>query len=553
MTFRLVTLMSVVLLLSLAAFGLLMAHYQDQVMAEVANTASAVGQATLLELRDGLVADRREGDMLFWRDFNSVRTGGFPEAGHEAVNCQIEKKEADGRTTAVMVLTDDPAEQPEKVVRYHRFSHQMLATGDDTEEVAVVGHRVDGRLDCADGEGDCQVLGAFEYLINVEEVRAESDPNAGGLVLRIPRFMPTPGDAHPAQDVRVRVEADPAAAGQDWVFAQADDVKLPIPMREYDELFASFRGRSLFLFLGVFVVGTVLSTGLATHFTRPMRKLDGAIRRLSDGDLDVSVPVQGRDEIGRLSRAFNEMASKLRVNRDRSREMVRREKLSALGRMAAGVAHDVRNPLHSIGLTLQHLRETSRPARPDAAREFDRGVEVIRGEVRRLDRLIENFLRFAKSERQERLPVNLAELLRETARLVQKEAERRSIRLNLDLAGDTPSVLADGEALRSSILNLVLNSFEAMPGGGELSIRLGSNGREVTLEVADTGEGIPAEDRERVFEFAYTTRDGGNGLGLAMVHHCVVEEHGGRVSLDSRPGEGTHVRLALPLGEAAAS
>jgi signal transduction histidine kinase len=305
------------------------------------------------------------------------------------------------------------------------------------------------------------------------------------------------------------------------------------------------------LFLGVFLVGMVLSTGLATHFTRPIRKLDGAIRKLSEGDLDVSVPVQGRDEIGRLSRAFNEMASKLRVNRDRAREMVRREKLSALGRMAAGVAHDVRNPLHSIGLTLQHLQETSRPAQADAAQEFDRGVEVIRGEVRRLDRLIENFLRFAKSERNERLPVHLGELLRETARLVQKDAERRGIRLTLDLAGDAPPVLADGEALRSSILNLVLNSFEAMPDGGELAIKLTVEGAEVQLEVADTGKGIPEEDRERVFEFAYTTRDGGNGLGLAMVHHCVVEEHGGRVSLDSRPGEGTRVRLALPIGEVA--
>jgi signal transduction histidine kinase len=87
-----------------------------------------------------------------------------------------------------------------------------------------------------------------------------------------------------------------------------------------------------------------------------------------------------------------------------------------------------------------------------------------------------------------------------------------------------------------------------MPEGGTLTIALGFEDGELRLEVADTGRGIPQEDQERVFDFAYTTRDGGNGLGLAMVHHCVVEEHGGRVSLDSRPGEGTRVRLALPVG-----
>lgn len=473
MTFRLVTLMCAVLLLSLAAFGLLMAHYQDQVMAEVANTASAVGQATLLELRGGLVG-RARGDMLSWRE--------------------------------------------------------KVESGDPTR----------------------RVTGTMEYVIKVEDVRAESDP-ARGLVLKIPRFAPAArgvqaGDAE-SEVHFVQIDTSVDAGEPGAVFARREDIKLPIPLRHYDELFDKIRSRSLFMFFGVFLVGMVLSTGLAAHFTRPIRKLDSAIHQLSEGDLDVSVPVEGRDEIGRLSRAFNEMAGKLRATRERGRELVRRDKLSALGRLAAGVAHDVRNPLHSIGLTLQHLDETSRPAEGERRVEFDRAVEIIRGEIRRLDRLIENFLRFAKSERRERLPVDLGELLRETARLVQKEAERRQVLLRLDLDEATPLVRADGEALRSAILNLVLNSFEAMPGGGVLTVKLSSEDGFVLLEVADTGQGIPEGDRERVFEFAYTTRDGGNGLGLAMVHHCVVEEHGGRVVLDSRPGEGTRVQLALPVGE----
>jgi len=326
-----------------------------------------------------------------------------------------------------------------------------------------------------------------------------------------------------------------------------DELHLPIPVQEFDDLFTRMRGRSLFLFLGVFVVGTVLSAGLASRFTRPIRRLDEGIRSITDGDLDARVDVHGKGEIARLSRAFNEMTGRLREGRDRNREIVRREKLSALGGLAAGVAHDVRNPLHSINLTLQHMREACRPESDERAQDFDEGLEVIRGEIVRLDQLIGNFLSFARTDRRERQAMDMGELLRETARLIRKEAEWRDIEVVLDVNEATPAVSVVGESMRSSILNLVLNSFEAMAEGGRLTLRLGVEDRSVVVEVEDTGKGIPPEDQEKVFEFAYTTREGGSGLGLAMVHHCVVEEHGGRISLDSEPGRGTRVRLAVPI------
>jgi len=544
MTFRLVALMSVVLLLSLAAFGLLMGHYQDQVMQEVARTASTVGKAALRTLEpDGnppalrrFPADDEQGQPVYWTE----RLDLLKEPGAET-----------GPVERIVMVEAQGTGR--KVVERTRFVSSP--TG------AAVGgmHPIDGefsaearRLLCDGPDADAGTAGVarvFEeetanFFIDVEDVRVESDE--GHLTLKIPRFTSKGEDAVPSERFEYLFETsdDPSTA---VVLAKHDELHLPIPVEEYSALFDSIRGRSLYLFLGVFLVGTALSAGLASRFTRPIRRLDAAIHRLSDGDLDAEVQVRGKDETARLSRAFNEMTRRLREGRERSREVVRREKLSALGGLAAGVAHDVRNPLHSIGLTLQHLRETCRPEDNDRAAEFDRALGIIRGEIRRLDQLVGNFLNFAKNDTSERGPVDLAGLLEETARLISKEAEWRKIEVELDVNATTPSVVADGEAVRSSILNLVLNSFEAMPDGGVLTLALGVEGRSVVVEVADTGRGIPEEQQEKVFEFAYTTREGGNGLGLAMVHHCIVEQHGGRVSLDSRPGEGARVRLALPI------
>jgi signal transduction histidine kinase len=508
MTVRLVALMSIVLLLSLGAFGLLIDHYQSQVISEVGRTASDVGRAMLLRLEsplhDGLHEAQLPPAEVHWTAAGPAGEAGDPTAAERRV------------VVATVTRLNGGGESFEEVAQHLRLVGAACnEPGADSRAAPVV-----------DVER--------EFLVDVAEIRTEPDV-AGGLVLKIPGFTP---DAS-AGDTR----GTPSSAEPPF---ERDEIRLPIEVGPFETLFNRVRGRSLALFCGVFAVGTVLSAGLASRFTRPIRRLDAGIRRLAAGDLDVRVPAEGRDEIARLGRAFNEMAGLLRANRERETEIARREKLSALGRLAAGVAHDVRNPLHSIGLTLQHLSETARPEAADRASEFDRSLEVIRDEIRRLDRLVANFLGFARSERRERAKVDLAGLMRETASLVGKEAEWRGVSIEVAVGPDVPAVVGDAETLRAALLNLVLNSLESMPGGGRLTLRLLGEPGKAVLEVVDTGEGIAPEHRERVFEFAYTTRAGGHGLGLAMVHHCVVEEHGGRIWLDSTPGEGTSVRIALP-------
>lgn len=517
MTYRLVGLMSLVLLLSLAAFALLMGSYQEQVMGEVTRTISEVGRATFhtFETRASLAG---------------IQVRHLPSDGKKTVTSGF----------AYKILTDD---SPHAVKGHTSDGVAVIRldprTGvDDTRKISTETSTAPGKSDIV--------------MVRIEEIHAERGP-AGDTLLRIPTLpvdenAKSPGATPHQAPLQVQVDSPGVWVSTDESQAKTPrkEIILPIPTQEFRDLFADFRARTLWLFLGVFVLGTLLSAGLAARFTRPVRRLDAGIRRLSDGDLSVQVEDGGRDEIGRLGRAFNEMARRLRAGREREREMRRREKLSSLGRMAAGVAHDVRNPLHSINLTLQNLQETARPDDPSRGREFDRSVSIIREEIRRLDRLVENFLRFARSDRADRTPVDLTRLARETTQLVEKEAARRSIQVEVRSLGEPGFVEGDVESIRSSILNLVLNSFEAMAEGGTLILAVSGEAGETRLEVADTGCGIAEENQEKVFDFAYTSREDGYGLGLAMVHQVVVEDHGGRVELHSRPGEGTRVILIFP-------
>jgi len=518
MTLRLVALMSVVLLLCLGAFGLIANHYHQQVLEEAAQIASRSAKAVF-----GTLDSSQQSDFFHF----TQRGSGMP--AHPAAGSRNQAQ--------LMIVGDVDPDEAQKLIEEVTQRRFGRAIDLETETRTLV-----------EGTGEATYLS--EVFVSVEDIHASSDDE--GLTLRIPTYLPEPTDRQTAQgawtadDKDDRFELVRLNSGDESIDAKVSEIKLPISVSEYDSMFDGVRRQSMFLFLGVFLVGIVLSAGAAARFTRPARRLDAALRELSDGDLETEVEVRGNDEMARLGLAFNQMSRKLRANRERAREMVRRDKLSALGRLAAGVAHDVRNPLHSIGLTLSHLGDTGRPVDVERAAEFDRSVAMIRGEIRRLDQLVVNFLRFANGDHRERQAVDLRALIEETARLVRKEAEWRGIELTLDLE-DVPEVMVDVESIRSSLLNLVLNSCEAMPKGGKLDIVLRDEDGELTVEVGDTGRGIPSDQREKVFDFGYSTREGGSGLGLVMVHQCVVEDHHGRVTLQSEEGQGTRVRLVLPL------
>jgi signal transduction histidine kinase len=223
-------------------------------------------------------------------------------------------------------------------------------------------------------------------------------------------------------------------------------------------------------------------------------------------------------------------------------EMARGERLATVGNLAAAVAHEIRNPLNAVSMGIQRLRAEFEPAERD---EYRRMVDLVQGEVRRLNGIVQEFLSLARplQLRPELVPV--AALLDEIRQLVEPQARQAGIELEQALPPSLPDIRADRDRIKQVLLNLVLNAIEAMPTGGRLTLGAAASSAALTLRVTDTGSGIPPQLLPRVFEPYVTTKTRGLGLGLAIARR-IVEAHGGRIEAESQVGQGTSFRVTLP-------
>jgi PAS domain S-box-containing protein len=218
------------------------------------------------------------------------------------------------------------------------------------------------------------------------------------------------------------------------------------------------------------------------------------------------------------------------------------ERLSALGRFTAGVAHEVKNPLNSMRLWLENLKE-SLPADQEIPQQ---AVKILYSEIDRLDRVVKRFLDFTRPVELHLEETNLAELLAEVVAVARPQMERAKVEAETHLPGDVPPVHVDRQLLKQAVLNLMLNAVEAMPDGGRLTLSLARRGEAAEISIADTGRGIAPEHRPRIFQLFFTTRPGGSGIGLASTFR-VVQLHNGSIDFESEIGRGTTFRIELPL------
>ncbi len=225
-----------------------------------------------------------------------------------------------------------------------------------------------------------------------------------------------------------------------------------------------------------------------------------------------------------------------------------------LVRLAAGLAHEIKNPLSTMAINLALLDEEWGGARgasgaPElGAREKRclKRVHTLQREVRRLETIVDDFLRFARGGQINRAPADLCALVREVLEFVEPEDRAQQIRHHADLPAGLPLVMLDSGAFRQAVLNLVVNARQAMPDGGELIVRVERQGNFVELSVTDTGVGMTPEDLERCFELYYSTKKSGTGLGLSTTRR-IVEEHDGTITVVSEKGRGTSFSIVLPL------
>ncbi|MDX9822565.1 MAG: ATP-binding protein [Syntrophales bacterium] len=232
------------------------------------------------------------------------------------------------------------------------------------------------------------------------------------------------------------------------------------------------------------------------------------------------------------------------------RQLEKAERLSALGQLAAGVGHEIRNPLNAISMASQRLKREFSPSEPDKVADFQTLTGVIRDEIRRLNGIIEEFLTFSKSRRLEFRDYPVTEVLQKIVNLLQEEAVVRGILLRTSWK-DTPTVPMDADKLQQALLNIVKNAMESITGKGTITIAVeAKRGKPVRIVVSDTGCGMTGEELDRIFSPEYTTKEKGLGLGLSLAHE-IVRGHGGEIRVTSKTGEGTTFEIFLPSERAA--
>lgn len=381
---------------------------------------------------------------------------------------------------------------------------------------------------------------------------------------------------------------DRAFVVNDWYFSAYEPIfnldggvigSLYVGMREQPN--TALKKKVNLIFGGVLLIGSlfglVVSGFTGSHLSRPIRELQRLVQRFSAGERDLRIATETRDEIGELAREFNSMTGTLmqreaairELNRSlelkvqertaelesknllllkTQEELVRAEKLAAVGELAAGVAHEINNPMAIIRGNAEVLLMDLPPGNPNREE-----AEIISQQVGRVEGIVGNLLSFARQQRKALRRVAIDRSLEEILRQVGHQVQLEGIELRREFSMGATEIEGDENQLRQVFTNLIVNAVQAMENGGTLTVRTDCNGEEGTcrVEIGDTGSGIPPEQINNIFTPFFTTKSSGTGLGLS-VSYGIVENHGGTITVTSKECEGSQFIVTLPLLQATA-
>lgn len=294
----------------------------------------------------------------------------------------------------------------------------------------------------------------------------------------------------------------------------------------------------------VAVAAFIVARALARNISRPILELVEGTRRVSSGDLDHPVEVRARDEIGLLVTSFNQMTNDLKVSKEHLR---RAERVAAWRDVARRIAHEIKNPLTPVQLSIHRLRKRMPADQPETEHVYTECLDLMETEVANLRRLADEFSKFARMPAPNPTLSDLGVLTHSVADLYR--GSRAEAKVEVRVPDDLPKVRVDPDQFRQALGNLIKNALEAMPSGGTVSVELETSlppaRPGVVVTVADTGPGLPAEIKDRIFDPYVTSKKEGSGLGLAIVHR-IVTDHGGTIEVESEEGRGAAFRLLFP-------
>jgi nitrogen fixation/metabolism regulation signal transduction histidine kinase len=362
---------------------------------------------------------------------------------------------------------------------------------------------------------------------------------------------------------QVRNQSQPVVKTVDWTGDAADAEtfhSIPLMGRNGEVLGALLVGSSrrelvlltrkiVWIAAGVGVaallIGLILTSWISRRITRPIEELADGARDVASGRWDRHIDLRGRDEVGQLAGAFNEMTRTLASQKER---LVQAERVAAWRELARRLAHELRNPLFPLQITVENLQR-ARHLGPEQFQEvFNESTATLKAELANLNAIVGRFSDFSKMPAPQFTRLRINEALRDAMRLFEPQFNavgKPPVKTELFLAESLPEVDADPDLLHKAFQNLILNALDVMPAGGTLTLRTSERDGKVRIEVSDTGKGLTPEECSRLFTPYYTTKQLGTGLGLAIVQ-SIVSDHQGTISVSSEEGRGTTFRIDLP-------
>lgn len=387
-------------------------------------------------------------------------------------------------------------------------------------------------------------IGEISIISNADEIIASTNPQKIGapvtprkkeLIIKAELGEPVSKDGK-AYNVIVPVIVGDAHYGY---------VHLKINIDDFSDLLKRNTIKRVGAAVFVFTIGIGLAVLLALRYTGPIHSVVAAAKRVAAGDLEQKLPVDRKDEIGELNESFNFMVQRLKEDRRLEERLREAEHLSAVGELSRSIAHEIRNPLNFISLSIDHIRKKYRPEDDKQGVNFEELVSSIKHEIHRLDKLVGDFLDYGRPLNLKVRDTDIEAVLNSVVEIIKARAELEKITIQREYHF-LPELKVDPELFKTCVFNVVMNAFQAMPGGGVLTVNTEKLNGKFVLSISDTGHGVSRENLSKVFEPLFTTKANGLGLGLATTKR-VIEEHGGSIDLETTEGRGSNFIISLPV------